>query len=115
MVFIFWSYHHKMVILIDDDKMIQLSWELKATKTGTNLKCFFSVEAFLEKIEIANHDCVIYIDSELGNGSKGEIEARKLFEMGFKNIFLSTGYQAEDFDLKSLPWIKGIINKRPPF
>ena len=60
-------------------------------------------------------ESIIYIDSELDDDKHGEIEARKIFEKGFKNIILTTAHRAEKFDTESLPWIGAIIGKEPPW
>lgn len=38
---------------------------------------------------------------------------KELYEKGFKNIYLSTGYQNTDFS--EMYWIKEIVGKLPPF
>lgn len=52
---------------------------------------------------------LIYIDSELGENIKGEIESEKIFKEGFKNIILSTGYNRK---LENMPyWITKVQGK----
>jgi hypothetical protein len=49
----------------------------------------------------------------LGGGNKGEEISKKIYEMGFKDIYLATGYEPNAFP--AMPWIKGIIEKEPPW
>ena len=44
---------------------------------------------------------------------KGEDIAKDLFEKGFKNLYLCTGYRKED--LQEFPWIKEILPKNVDF
>lgn len=102
-------------VLIDDDKLIQLSWTLKAQSKGVDLVCFSSLEDFLRISSNFSFSSKIYIDSNLNNEVKGELVSKELYDIGFKSIYLTTGYQASDFDLEKLYWLKGVISKRPPF
>lgn len=100
-------------ILIDNDKLIGLGWKAKAAKAGIALSYFESYEEFYKNISNVSFDCKIYIDSDLGNGIKGEEISRNLHFLGFKEIYLTTGYI--DFKIENFPWLAGIISKRPPF
>jgi hypothetical protein len=53
----------------------------------------------------------IYIDSDLGQDIKGEIFAKELFEQGYHELYLATGYRSSDYDLKQYPWFKGVTDK----
>ena len=55
----------------------------------------------------------IYVDSNLGNGVKGEEIAKQISDLGFENIYLCTGYRSSDF--AKMPWIKDILGKDPQF
>lgn len=103
----------KKIVLIDNDKMIQVSWKNKALKAHVEIYVFSSIDEFLSDSISEEKALTIYIDSDLGSTEKGEIAAESLFEAGFKDLFLTTGY--EDLDVSDFPWLKGIINKRPPF
>lgn len=105
----------KKIVLIDDDKLIGLSWGLKAKKAGVDLLAFTSIEDFLGACAELPRDIDIYVDSSLGNGVKGELESQKIAALGFTNIYLATGYEANSFDLNQYSWVKGVISKTPPF
>jgi hypothetical protein len=55
----------------------------------------------------------IYIDSNLGNGEKGEKLASRIYDSGFRNIYIATGDHPDRFS--SLPQIKGIVGREPPW
>ncbi|HXH29534.1 MAG TPA: sensor histidine kinase [Bacteriovoracaceae bacterium] len=102
-------------ILIDDDKLIRANWNHIAKSKGITLSTFKSVNDFLENSIHFSQFSHVYIDSNLGFGSKGELEAKCIFNKGFKTIYLATGFNSSDFDISDFPWIKEIKTKAPPF
>ena len=99
-------------VLIDDDELIHELWKLASREKEIKLNCFASVDDFLKQAQSLDHDSQVYIDSNLKN-TRGEEEAIKVFEAGFSQIFIATGY---DPDSISAPdFVKGIVGKRPPF
>ena len=98
-------------ILIDDDLFIHSLWKISSQEK--NVVCFLSAELFLKEIEKYDFNTPLYIDSDLGDGHKGEEIAKKIYEIGFKDIYLATGYEPNAFPI--MPWIKGIIGKEPPW
>jgi NDP-sugar pyrophosphorylase family protein len=48
----------------------------------------------------------------LGEGQKGEDFAKELFQEGFNEIYLATGYPASYFE--DLVGIKKVVSKDPP-
>lgn len=80
--------------LIDDDFLMKLSWELAAKENGTSIRVFESYAAFLEASNDIDPKTPIYIDVNLGNGVKGTDVAVKISNIGFKELYLATGYDA---------------------
>ncbi len=101
-----------MIVLIDDDKLIRLSWTIQAKSKNLPIACFQSIKEFLLQKDSFSFDTQIYIDSDLG-GEKGEVEAELIFKLGFINITLCTGFI--ELDISQYPWISKKISKRPPF
>lgn len=100
-------------ILIDDDTLVHVAWKHTARAAEKKLLCFASPVVFEKAMNQYDKATTIYIDSTLNDGVKGEEWAKKLFEKGFKNLYLATGYSAESFP--PMPWIKGIIGKDSPW
>lgn len=98
------------IILIDDDSLMHMVWN-KGLKDH-NFTSFFSIEDFISKASDYPKDALVYIDSDLGNGVRGEIDGKKIFDLGFSNIYIATGYSADD--IKKADWIKEVVGKRPP-
>jgi hypothetical protein len=101
------------LILIDDNKSVTDSWKLSALHKQKDIVVFNNINDVNR--EIANFDCAtpIYIDSELGESIRGEQYARNLYEQGFENIYLTTGYRDSSF--APMYWIKEIVGKEPHF
>lgn len=99
------------IILIDDDKLSHWRWERHQEIAKFNFKGFFSIENFLSESQVINKEVCILLDSDLGEGVRGEIEGEKIFNLGFKNIYLYTSYEELSFDRPF--WIKRVISKDP--
>ena len=69
------------------------------------------LESNLSNIDL---ETPFFLDRDLGEDlPKGEDIAKSLFEKGFKNLYLCTGYRKED--LQEFPWIKEILPKNVDF
>ncbi|MBY0378217.1 MAG: sensor histidine kinase, partial [Gammaproteobacteria bacterium] len=101
------------LVFIDDDATLCKCWQLSASFSEKSIMTFTSISAFEKKIAEIDPITPIYIDSELGRGLRGEEYAKQLFEQGFHEIYLVTGHAATSFS--SMPWIRAIIDKNPPF
>jgi hypothetical protein len=80
---------------------------------GKKVATYSGVDEFLKDVEVLNKDVSIYIDSDLGDGNRGEVLSKEIYNKGFKKIFLTTGFGKNDFG--DMPWIIDIVDKDPPF
>lgn len=106
--------HTKMqvaAILIDEDPLIRLSWQMRANDLKKEIATFSSASEMLEKHHLFPKETPVFVDSDLGNNIKGEYLDKHIHEIGFQNIYLATGYPADKFE--RLPWLKGIVGKEP--
>src|SRR5690606_4006181 len=101
------------IVFIDDDEIMHLAWKMEASKNKVQLKTYFKIDDFLKEASSHNKAIKIFVDSDLGNGIKGEIESKKIFDLGFTEIFLATGYSPQDIEKPA--WIKKVVGKRPAF
>lgn len=99
----------KEIVLIDDDKFTHLNWKRATSKNDIKLSSFYSIEDFLKNSKLFPLNTPIYVDSNLGNGIKGEVESEKIFKAGFKNIILATGFSKKDINVPY--WIQSIQGK----
>ena len=102
----------KTVILIDDDNLTHLSWKLASKKTEVNLKTYFSVKEFLENSNSLDRRTPVYIDLELGPDLRGDVLSEDIFNQGFTELYITTGYDPDDIGKPQ--WIKDILVKKPP-
>lgn len=101
-------------VLIDDDRIIRMGWEIEAKKKGVLLLTLSSISEFSNYNHlISKDDTHIFIDNDLGkNNPRGEDFAVVLHKDGFKRISLATGYEASEFE--AFPWLS-IQGKGVPF
>lgn len=99
-----------LVVLIDDDKLIHLSWISYLEERNYKILTYFSVEDFLNSIDSIRIDSLIFVDSNL-QGVKGEIESEKIFNRGYKYIYLTTGYNQDQLLIPS--WVRKVYPKNP--
>jgi hypothetical protein len=101
------------VVFIDDDALIRMAWEMKARKSKIRLGTFSTIEEFYRVADLLDRNLPIYIDGDLGNGVRGDREAKKMYyDLGFRRIILATGSEPDTFG--KMEWILAIIPKEPP-
>ena len=98
-------------VLVDDGNLVHLTWQMDAKSQNKNFKAYLTIDGFMKDVENINLQTPLFVDSNLGNGIKGEEVSRKLYEIGFKNIYLCTGYEASAFE--SMTWITEVVGKEP--
>lgn len=101
------------IVLIDDDAAIRKIWEFAAENIGKNIDVYAHPNDFIRVMHRYNKDTIIYIDSDLKIELSGEVYAKDLFEKGFSELHLVSGYEIDRFN--KMNWIKSIIGKVPPF
>lgn len=99
----------RKVVLIDDDELIQIGWRRSGKKMGYDVQTFTTIEDFLKSSPQFKKETPIFIDSNLGNGIKGEIESEKIHELGFQRLYLATGYQKSEINVPN--WILEVYSK----
>lgn len=99
------------IVLIDDDPLIRTLWNTHAKRSNKNILFCSGPEDFLIKSESISSEARIFIDSNLGHGVRGEELGRNIYDMGFRNIYLCTGYPSSNFS--EMPWIKNVFGKNP--
>lgn len=110
---IFASMVTEKAVLIDDDRLTQLSWTMAAKKAEVDLMTFASVDEFLESAKSFCQTTAIYIDSNLGENLRGEILSEEIYNLGFTDLHIATGFSSDQ--IQRPDWIKSVIGKAPPF
>ncbi len=100
-------------ILLDDDMLIRMTWQMSAKEKNIALEIFEEPKQLFDNIDQFSCESTFYIDSNLSDGQKGEDVAKALSQAGFTNLYLATGYEAEQF--QDLEFLKGVIGKDAPW
>ncbi len=75
------------------------------------MRAWIVIQSLLTSAGSIDKDSRIYIDSDLGDGIKGEVESEKLHFAGFTKLFLATGF--DKLTLSRPVWICEIYPKDP--
>lgn len=103
------------IIFLDDDQSITQAWGLVAVNKQVNLLTFNKIEELRSALPfIKNKTMPVYIDVIFNGMELGIQYAQELYERGFQSIYLTTGLK-DEHRYNTQPWIKGVIDKEPPF
>lgn len=100
-------------VLIDDDPLTRMTWKMAADRAGKKLRAFSTAADFLKESDAIDRRIPVYVDAELGDGAKGDVESLRIHALGFGEIYLATGYESEKF--AGLTHLRGVIGKDPPW
>jgi signal transduction histidine kinase len=103
----------KHIVLLDDSVSVTMSWELEAERYGYQLNAFNNIEKFMKYMEVCDKTAEVYVDSDLKVKKTGLAVLKKLHEKGFRNLYLQTGSDPEQY--RDFLWLKGVLGKNPPF
>ena len=99
-------------VLIDDDAWVQESWQVIAEEYGKSIATYRSYDHFLTDQNTISKSTPIFVDFKLADGERGDVVSKKIYDDGFKELFIATGFKLKNKD--ELKWIKGVTGKKPP-
>lgn len=100
-------------VLIDDDVTVQTVWQSSARTFGKRIR-IFSDPPNDDDLKTVPCDTLFYIDQKLRNGVRGTEVSKCLFERGFKNLVLASGF--DGLRREEIPWVKKVtFEKEPPW
>lgn len=99
--------------LIDDDALMRMTWNVTASRLGKKLRVFATAAEFFKAAGEIDCATPVYVDAELGDGVKGDVESLRIRELGFGEIYLVTGHEPEKF--AGSRHLRGVIGKEPPW
>jgi signal transduction histidine kinase len=99
------------IVLLDDDQLIRLTWEMKARKNNKSILCFASTIELWANLDKLDKNSIFYIDVHISEIENGEDISKELFKLGFLNLYLATGFEADQF--AHVTWVKGVVGKNP--
>lgn len=99
-------------VLLDDDELVHMSWGNVARINQKKLLSFYEPQAFFDEIVKLDRTTPLFVDSHLKNQVKGEQLVGQILDLGFREIYISTGYEKER--LARVQGITGVIGKEVP-
>lgn len=104
--------HDLDLILIDDEELNRMTWTLWAQTENKKIETFATAEDFLAQVDALPKQAVVFLDSDLGNGKKGQNYALAIKHLGYEKVVLATGYVNSE-SLNHLVGIDGVMGKNP--
>ena len=101
------------VVLVDDDQLVHLTWQLAAEAQGIKLGTFRTAAEVLAAAKDMPRRTPIYLDHDLSNGENGMKVGEDLYVLGFRELYLATGRLPNSARRNS--WIKRVVGKEPPW
>jgi len=103
----------KIIVHLDDDNMTRMSWKNKGLKEEVEVLSFNTSRMLFDNLTYVPKETLFFLDMDLKEKLTGAEVAGVLYQAGYQNLYLSTGY-AGDKELEKIPFLKGIINKKFP-
>ncbi|MEK6627420.1 MAG: HAMP domain-containing sensor histidine kinase [Bdellovibrionota bacterium] len=96
-------------ILIDDDDLIHMTWQIVAKEKGKNIKLLKTEAEFLTIATDVDLSTSIYVDVNLAQNVNGIEVAKRIHAQGFSKVYLATGYT----EIEKPEFIEAIVGKNP--
>lgn len=101
------------LVFIDDTDYNIKTWEKFADLKKVRVKTYRSTEEFWLERENFSFTTPIYVDQDFGVDKESGVDfTKRLYDAGYKNLYLATSYIIESDEYY---WLKGITSKKPPF
>lgn len=100
-------------VLIDDDALVRATWRMTAQRAGKKIRLFAAAAEFHAAADGIDPETPVYVDAELGDGVKGEVESERIRGLGFRSVYLATGHPPEKY--AGLGHLSGVVGKEPPW
>lgn len=98
-------------VLIDDDDLQRMTWEMVFRSKGMDLRHFFSPGEFFDVQEKIDRNTPVFIDYCLGRNSNAQMYVGEIRSLGFKKIFIVSGYS--DLHSSKIEGVMKILGKSP--
>jgi len=98
-------------LLIDDDDLIHMTWQIVAKDKNKTIKLLKTEAEFLAIASEVDPATPVYIDVHLAENVNGIEVAKRIYELGFLQVYLATGYT----EIQKPSFIEAIVGKEPKF
>jgi signal transduction histidine kinase len=100
-------------VILDDDRIVSMTWQMSAREHGRSLLCFSTPNEFKASANGIAFNTPLYIDVSLSSGVRGEAVAVEIAQLGFSDIYLATGFEAAS--IVKPDCVRGVLGKDPVF
>lgn len=98
------------LVLIDDDDLVRMTWEMTAKGKGHVISTYSTPEAV--PLDELDRETPMYVDWNLGDNRSGVDVIRNLLSLGFSKVYLATGMPSVNVPLPE--GLSGIQDKTYP-
>jgi hypothetical protein len=99
----------QQVIILDDNLRLLTRYEKMVERTGSDAKIYNTAKDMIADAKSFHPDSIILLDYDLGTEEVGIDVAKKLSQMGLKNLYLHTGNPMTDEMNYTI--LKGVLSK----
>ncbi|RYZ88388.1 MAG: HAMP domain-containing histidine kinase [Proteobacteria bacterium] len=96
-------------VFIDNDELNRYVWSTRAQQAQINVVIFESVQEFIKSPQKFPLDTPLFIDSDLGDGVRGESFGPQLNALGYSRIIIAT--YSDTSKAQQLPFIERRVSK----
>ena len=100
------------LVLIDDDDLIRMTWEMVSSNRGDTLCFFDSCTAFIEGQKKPSKENPIFIDWSMSEENLLRSFIRELYEQGYQKLYITTGFDPSTIEKPAE--IQKIVSKEYP-
>jgi signal transduction histidine kinase len=101
------------IVLLDDDPIVRMTWELSAKGVRRKVRVFETFESLAAELPKIPLETPIYLDQDLGEGRSGITAGDQLHERGYRSLHIATG--SDESQVPKRPWIRSVRGKTPPW
>jgi len=99
----------QQVIILDDQIRLLTRYQKMVERTGSEARIYNTAKDIIADAKSFNPDSIILLDYDLGTEEVGIDVAKKLSQIGLKNLYLHTGNPMTDE--MNYPFLKGVLSK----
>lgn len=101
-------------VLVDDDVWVREAWRDAARERGHKLLTLAHPRDADDALRTVERSTPVFVDLDLAHGERGEDLVHALKELGFANLFLATGYDAQHIGASVKSVVRAVLGKDYP-
>lgn len=101
------------IILIDEDEGVRCNWAYISECCGHKIIMFKNYDDLFKSLDNFDKDDIFFCDWRVNGEFIGIEDSKKLYERGFKKIYLQTGNERSAKEIDA-PWLCEILGKGYP-